>query len=249
LWINNEQRYRSLVSGERTTLAGAFHRADWRTVGVEPGVTFAWPEGEFYGYDTVYDSHTLGYRGPPFSWATMPDQYTMEQFQRAEHGKAGRDPLMAEITLVSSHTPWAPIPELIDWSQVGDGSIYGPMKQAGNSPGDVWGDPAKVRTEYRRSIEYTINTLISYVETYGDENLVFVVLGDHQPAPMITGDNASRDVPITIVAHDRAVLDRITGWGWADGLKPAPQSPVWPMNEFRDRFLTAFGPQAAPATR
>ena len=71
---------------------------------------------------------------------------------------------------------------------------------------------------------------------------MLVFLGDHQPAPIVTGDNASRDVPITIVAKDQAVLDQIAGWGWTDGLKPDPKAPVWQMDEFRDRFLTAFGP-------
>jgi hypothetical protein len=89
---------------------------------------------------------------------------------------------------------------------------------------------------------YSLNSLISYVETYGDDNLVLVFLGDHQPAPVVTGEDASRDVPITIVAHDPAVLDRISGWGWQDGLKPGPHAPVWRMDAFRDRFLTAFGP-------
>jgi len=36
-------------------------------------------------------------------------------------------------------------------------------------------------------------------------------------------------------------MDRIAGWGWQDGLRPSPRAPVWPMNAFRDRFLTAFG--------
>jgi hypothetical protein len=103
-------------------------------------------------------------------------------------------------------------------------------------------DPTRVRTDYRTSIEYSLDSLISYVETYGGDNLVLVFLGDHQPAPIVVGDGASRDVPITIVAHDRAVLDRVSGWGWQNGLKPGPQAPVWRMDAFRDRFLTTFGP-------
>jgi hypothetical protein len=78
------------------------------------------------------------------------------------------------------------------------------------------------------------------VQTYGDDNLVLVFLGDHQPASFVAGDDAGKDVPVTIVARDRAVLDRIAGWGWQDGLRPDPQAPVWPMESFRDRFLTAF---------
>ena len=50
-------------------------------------------------------------------------------------------------------------------------------------------------------------------------------------------------MPITIIAHDPAVLDRISGWGWQDGLRPEPDAPVWPMDAFRDRFFAAFGPQ------
>ncbi|MFD0520931.1 LTA synthase family protein [Paractinoplanes durhamensis] len=105
LWIDNQQRYRSLVNTDRLTLTRAFKRAGYRTVGVEPGVTFAWPEGQFYGYDQVWDSHTLDYHGPMLSWSTMPDQFVMKQFQQLEYAKKNRGPLLAEITLTSSHTP------------------------------------------------------------------------------------------------------------------------------------------------
>jgi hypothetical protein len=240
LWIDNQQRYRNLVSGDRFTLTNAFHRASWQTVGVMPRLTDTWPEKAFYEFERIYDFRNLGYQGPSFSFATMPDQYTMSFFQRTEMAKAERGPVMAEIELISSHAPWAPLPRLVDWDAVGDGSIFNPQPGEGLQPNDVWGEPAKVRTEYRRSVEYTLQTLIEYIEKYGDDDLVFVFLGDHQPAPIITGENASRDVPITIVSRDRGVQERVAAWGWQDGLKPGPQTPVWPMNSFRDRFLTTF---------
>jgi len=40
-------------------------------------------------------------------------------------------------------------------------------------------------------------------------------------------------------------MDRIGGWRWQDGMLPSPQAPVWPMNAFRNRFLTAFGSSAS----
>lgn len=247
LWIKNQQRYDRVTSSDRLALTGAFQRAGaWRTVGIMPGVTRAWPEGRFYGLDSIYDSRYLGYKGPNFSWAPVPDQYSLSAFERLEHGKQGREPLMAEIILVSSHTPWAPLPKMIGWDEVGDGSVYDAINKTGKDPKEVWKDPNQVRTEYRRSIEYSVSSLISYVEKYGDDNTVLVFLGDHQPAPIVTGDNASRDVPIAIVAHDPAVMDRISGWGWQDGLKPGPKAPVWRMDTFRDRFLTAYGPQPGP---
>ncbi|MFG2891052.1 sulfatase [Streptomyces sp. NPDC048248] len=241
LWIKNQQRYRSVTSSDRLTLTGAFRRARaWRTVGIMPGVTGAWPEGKFYGLDNVYDTHHLGYRGPKFSWSRVPDQYSLAAFERLEHGKPDREPLMSENILVSSHNPWAPIPKMIDWGKVGNGSVYDAIEKQGKTPEEVWKDPARVRTEYRRAIAYSLRSLISYVEKYGNENTVLVFLGDHQPVATAAGENAGRDVPITIVAHDPAVMQRISDWGWQDGLKPGASAPVWRMDEFRDRFLAAY---------
>jgi hypothetical protein len=131
---------------------------------------------------------------------------------------------------------------LRDWSRVGDGSTYH-AADGGRDPADsVLGrDNALVRDDYRRCIEYSLSSLISYVEHYGGDDLVLVMLGDHQPAPVITGANASRDVPVSVVARDPAVLDRVDDWGWQPGLWPTPDAPTWPMSAFRDRFLTAFG--------
>ena len=73
-----------------------------------------------------------------------------------------------------------------------------------------------------------------------DNNLVMIMLGDHQPATVVTGANATHDVPITIIAHDPKVLDRISLWRWQSGMLPSPQAPVWPMDAFRNRFLAAY---------
>jgi hypothetical protein len=244
LWIDNQQRYNDLTGSDRFTLSGAFKRAGWRTVGMVPSTDEDWPEGEsLYDFDKVYDSRNVGYAGPEFSYATMPDQYTLSAFQRLELARPNRGPLMAEIDLVSSHTPWVPLPRMIDWSMVGDGSVFDEMADAGESPDDVWPDPQRVQAAYGRSIEYSWETVISFVETYRPEDLVLIVLGDHQPATIVSGSDASHDVPITIVADDPAVIDQIDSWGWDDGLAPDPDAPVWMMDSFRDRFLTAYGPQ------
>jgi hypothetical protein len=249
LWVDNQQRYDHLVGSDRMTLSGAFRKAGWRTVGQVPEHNRDWPEGQFFGYEQYYDARNVGYEGPNFFYALMPDQYTLSAFQRLERSRPGHAPVMAEIDLVTSHTPWVPLPKLVDWKDVGDGSVFKPMPAAGQQPEDVWPDPVKVRAAYGESIQYSLSTLISYVRTYGDRDLVLVFLGDHQPAPIVSGENASRDVPVTIVAGDQAVLDRIAGWGWHDGLNPGPQAPVWPMSALRDRLLTAFGPQVAARTK
>jgi hypothetical protein len=244
LWIDSQQRYDELAASQRLTLTRAFHRAGWRTVGVMPGNDTPWQQSEFLGYDRVYDAQDMGYRGPRFSWASMPDQYTLLKFESTEHATRTRQPVMAEITLVSSHAPWEPIPRLINWKDVGDGSVFDGMAPTDDPPQAILTrKPGRVQADYRAAIEYSLSSLISYVETYGDDKLVLIFLGDHQPSPIVTGYGVSRDVPITIVTRDRAVLNRISTWGWQDGLKPGPQAPVWRMDAFRDRLLTAFGAQ------
>jgi hypothetical protein len=246
LWIDTQQRYDELAASRRLTLTRAFHQAGWRTVGVMPGNDTPWQESASLGYDRVYDAQDMGYRGPRFSWASMPDQYTLLRFESTEHATRTRRPVMAEITLVSSHAPWEPIPGLVSWKAVGDGSVFNGMATADDPPQAILTrKPGRVRADYRASIEYSLSALISYVETYGDDKLVLIFLGDHQPSPIVTGYGVSRDVPITIVTRDRSVLNRISSWGWQDGLKPGPQAPVWRMDAFRDRFLTAFGSRTA----
>ena len=249
LWVDSQRRYDDLMATDRATLSATFKRAGWRTVGDVPSNRQDWPDGtSFYRYDTIYDARNVGYAGPGFSYASMPDQYVLSAFQRLELVKPGHRPVMAEIDLVSSHTPWTPLPHLVAWGDVGNGSVFRGM-DGGPAPQVVWRDPEQVRAAYAQSIEYSLNTLVSFVLNCHDSNdLVLVVLGDHQPARVVSGTGASHDVPITIIARDPAVMSRISAWGWQDGLRPRPDAPVWPMDAFRDRFLTAFGPPPAPAT-
>ncbi|WP_133900574.1 CDP-alcohol phosphatidyltransferase [Actinophytocola oryzae] len=244
LWVDNQQRRFTLNELDRMTLSIAFNRAGWRTSGVVPANTEDWPDGDMYHFDKVYDSRNVGYEGPKFGYGPVPDQYTLQRFEHDERRRYG--PVMAEIDLVSSHTPFTPIPTMVDWDKVGDGSVYDPMPAKGPQAGDVWPDPTKVRAAYTASIKYSLQSLISYIRTYGDDDLVVVFLGDHQPAPIIASQEGTRDVPITIVAKDPAVMRDMRGWGWDEGLNPSPKAPVWPMDQFRDRFLAAYGPPSGP---
>jgi hypothetical protein len=230
------------VGSDRFTLSDAFKRAGWRTVADDPSDDRDWPEGRsFYHYDRVYNSLDVGYHGPKFSYAPVPDQFTLGTLQRLELAKTDRKPVMAEVDLVSSHTPWTPLPHMVAWDQLGDGSIFDGMPQQGKSPSVVWRDANQVRAVYGQSIQYSLQALVSFVTTFHDDNLVLVVLGDHQPFSIVSGTGPNRDVPISVIAHDPRVLDRISSWGWQAGLRPSPDAPVWPMDAFRDRFLTAYG--------
>jgi phosphatidylglycerophosphate synthase len=233
-FVNTQGRYDELVKSDRLTLASAFGRAGWTTVALDPSNNRNWPEGKsFYHYDQVYDRRNVGYRGQTFGFSSMPDQYTLLAFQRLVLAKAHTRPVFAEIDTTSSHTPWTRVPPFIPWNEVGDGSIFKrlPVDRSGLTD---------TQHGYSTSIVYALRSLFAWMQRYGDENTVLIVLGDHQPSRVVAG-RPGHDVPISIVAHDPAVLDRIAGWGWDDGLQPGSAAPVWPMSAFRNRFLDAFG--------
>jgi len=240
LWIDSQVRYDSLMLSERPSLVRLFQRAGWRTVGVMPAITMAWPEGDYFGYDQLYSAPELDYRGLPFNYVTMPDQFTLARFQQWERARTERGPVMAEIALLSSHAPWTPVPRLIDWASVGDGSIFSAQASSGDAPEVVWQDQARVMRHYRESAEYVVQTLASYVAQFGDENLVMLILGDHQPMPFVTGNTDNRDVLVHLVARDPAVLDAVAGWEWSSGMLPGAGAPVWRMDRVRDRVLETF---------
>jgi phosphatidylglycerophosphate synthase len=246
LWVDNQLIYERLLDSDRMTLSDAFGREGWRTVGLLPSNDEEWPDGQaFYRFDKVYSSSDLGYRGPAFGFSEMPDQYALSAFQRLELARHNRGPLMAEIDLASSHAPWAPLPRLVPWNSLGDGSVFNRIHDRAESAEDLWRDPGNVEAAYARSIEYSLRTVFSFVERYGDDDLVMILLGDHQP-PVVSGDAASHDVPITVITRDADVIDRISGWDWQAGMRPDPDAPVWPMDSFRDRFLAAYSPQSPP---
>jgi hypothetical protein len=257
VWVNTRRRYAQLTASNRFTLSDAFKRAGWRTVDDVPSNNRFWAPGKtFYHYDKVYDRRDVGYHGPTFAYASMPDQYVLAALQRLELAKQHRRPVFAEVDLVSSHTPWTRIPRQIPWGKVGDGSIYNriPVKHTSRdslSINAAWAwlqknGSAPVRSAYSQSIQYTMSSLVSFVQHFHDPNLVVIALGDHQPWTIVSGQQPSHEVPISVITKDAAVLKRIGGWGWNNGLRPNPDAPVWRMSAFRDHFLTTFG--STPAT-
>ncbi len=241
LWVNSNDRYDQLLSSHRYTLSEAFKGAGYRVVDDVPADDRPWGTGlSFYHWDKIYNRLDVGYHGPTYAYAPLPDQYLYAALQRQELSKPHRRPLFAEIDTVSSHWPWTKIPPLIPWSEVGNGSVYNHL------PVDRIGEQSAVEG-YGHSIDYSLRALFSFVTHYGDKNLVMVVLGDHQPAHQVSGLGVDHNVPISIIAHDPKVLRRAANWGWVAGMRPTSAAPVWRMSAFRNRFLRTFSsPRPSP---
>jgi hypothetical protein len=249
LWIDNQSLYDRLVAArDRLTLTRAFAEAGHRTVTIRPAITLPWPEGKILGFQQIYAAKDLGYRGKPYNWITMPDQYTLAEFERRE--RAGpHPPLYAEMALISSHAPWTPVPPVLeDWSAIGNGKVFSRWAEMGDPPEVVWRDPERVRQQYTQAIDYVLGVLASYATHFVDQRTLLIVVGDHQPAPLITGEGAGRDVPIHVISGPAQLLEPFLAWGLRPGMVPAPDQPVRRMDQFRDWFLGAFSRPAGTPT-
>ncbi|TQJ08478.1 CDP-alcohol phosphatidyltransferase family protein [Lapillicoccus jejuensis] len=249
LWVDRQSRYDALLASSRPTLSSVFARDGWRTVAVVPSTVGSWPQGRaFYRFDRVYGRDDLGYAGPTFGFSTMPDQYALAALQRLElapRERRGGPPVMAQVELTSSHAPWAPLPTTVPAETLGDGRVFGPVAARARSAAQLWQDPSQVPAAYRTSVAYSLRSVVDLVAAAHDDDLVVLVVGDHQPSTVVTGPGAGHDVPVTVVAHDPAVLRAVEGWGWTPGLRPGAGAPVWRMDALRDRVLTTFSSPAA----
>ncbi len=236
LRIDGQARYDRLMTSERRSLNRLFGAAGWRTGAAMPAITLDWPEAGWFGYDVTLDAAGLDYRGEPFDWVTMPDQYTLSAIDAKLRGG---DPVMVEAALISSHAPWTPLPRILPWEEIGDGSVFDGNHRDGDTPPEVWSDPERIRTQYALSLDYSLEVIGQWIARQHDDALL-VVLGDHQPAQLLTGEGASADVPLHILSRDPALLDRLPASLFGPGMTPAPDRPALPMQAFRALMATAF---------
>ena len=189
----------------------------------------------------------------PATWATVARRSatpacptsTPGSTSTIESSPTPHAPVMAEIDLVSSHTPWTPLPRLVPWAQVGDGSVFDPQPAEGLVTRRRLGGSAHAcRKLYGESVQYSLSARCSRSCTPTRSRIwCSSSLGDHQPARVVSGPDADHDVPITIIAQDPDGLrgHRLVAVG-RPATRPSPDAPVWRMDRFRDRFLDAFSP-------
>ncbi len=236
--VDGQARYHAALASGRETLFHLAGNAGFHTAAVMPAITLDWPEALLMGFETVLPAEDLGYAGLPFNWVTMPDQYTLAATDRLLRDGADERRLFAQIALISSHAPWVPVPDLVAWVAIGDGTIYNEVAQSGDRPDVVWRDQDRVRAQYRKAVGYSLDSVFAYAALHADEPPLMIVLGDHQTSGYIALDDRT-DVPVHLIGPPELIA-RIDDWGWAEGLVPADDGPVLPMEAMRDMLLNSY---------
>ncbi|PYR07226.1 MAG: hypothetical protein DMF99_23405 [Acidobacteria bacterium] len=90
------------------------------------------------------------------------------------------------------------------------------------------------------ALSYDFTSIAGYVGAHADRDTVMIVLGDHQPPAAVSGEHASWDVPVHVIASRTAVLDRLVGHGFQRGLTPRRPS-LGRMHTLLPMLLDAFG--------
>lgn len=244
MWLDTQARYRALIASPRRTLFHYAQDAGRRTVAIKPAHVFPWPEGDYFGFDAIYNAADLGYKGQPFNWVTMPDQFTLHALDRLERSDPDRTPLVVQVALVSSHAPWVPIPELVDWDDIGTGTIFDQWALSGDPPEVVWRDHDRVRDQFRLAVDYSLQSVGAWAARHAGDPPLMVVLGDHEPARFVSGVDGF-DVPVHVIGP-ADLVDRFADLDWTEGMIPSPATPSIRMDGMRDALLSRLGSGATP---
>ncbi len=229
-----------LMAQQRETMVAPFARQGYRSVAIMPGIQSGWPEGKFYGFDTIYGAPDLAYQGPSFGWWDVTDQFCLAKVDALEVAPAPEDraPVFVVFPTISSHTPFTPVPPYQpDWTRALTPDPYDAqaLQQAYDVPPD-WLD---LGPGYVAALNYAYATFGGYLRFRADRDLVMILIGDHQPPAVVTGEGASWEVPVHVVTNRRAVLDRLLRRGFTAGL--APRHPaISKMHAVTPVLLDAF---------
>ena len=232
----NQLQYDLLGVSRPRSMARIAHEAGYRTILVEPNTNRASRVADFYDFDVTYNSWNFDYAGPPFAWATMPDQYVLD-FIRRRVIENNEGPFFAAYVLVSSHAPWSRIPTLVpDWSAVGNGQIYNsyPLHRAQTN----WPDFSNASEPYITSIEYDLQVLRGYLANYVRDDSLVIILGDHQPVSELTENSPSWAVPVHVMSRDPDLVAPFLARGYAYGMVPGQST--FPMESFLMDFLSDY---------
>ncbi len=227
-----------VLNSDRKSLPRYLKAAGYRAIEVMPGIKKPAPEASFWGFDKDYDAATLGYAGPEFGWFDVPDQYTLSQVSAREL-TPGHAPLFAQIVLVSSHTPFAPVPPYLDdWN---DATEFKSVPMADwpriYAPPD-WNNLDK---PYLDSVAYDLKTLGAWL-SHLDNNALVIILGDHQPPEITRGANQAWTVPVYALSREASLIRPFEAEGYVAGDDPPATDHPIGMEKFLGMFLDAYGP-------
>jgi hypothetical protein len=247
--VSDPKRYDLLLTTRRPTLVRLFRERGYDAFALMPGLRADWAEGAFYGFDAILDSRSLEYAGPAFGFWRIPDQFALARLDALAIRPGARPPAFVFFPTITSHIPFQPVPPYQpDWGRVLGAEPFdraGVERVTAGLP-----DWNRLAPAYVQTINYAYEWLAGYLQRPAARDFVMIVVGDHQPVATVSGQHASWDVPVHVIAGRNAVLRALTEAGFRPGLTPA-RPAIGAMHDLTRVLLAAFdtGPETHLAHR
>lgn len=231
-----------LLTSKRPTLVSWFKQYGYHTVGVYPALSWDWDERKFYGFDQFIDGRDLKYQGPKLGYWWTPDQFTMIRIDELAPAKGAARPRFLMFPTITTHIPFAPVPPLAkDRIKLLSDTPFEPEEAARAMAEPV--DWLKLGINFQRIIAYQNEWLSWYFEQARESikkrPAVFILIGDHQPSSVVSGEGAPWDVPVYILSADADLLAGFQKLGFTSGLIPA-RPVLGGMDDFTRMLETVF---------
>lgn len=221
--INNQHLYTSLYDSGAYGLPAFLGNQGYATWTVQAGYRTrpGRPVSNPWGYDHTLYFDELDYHGHRWGWGVVPDQYALG-FAGEKIQAAAEQPHFMMFTGVSTHVPWNEGPGLApDWRVLGRSDVDS-SKQKG-----FW---SKIKDRFTGKADNCLSlncfqdsmtseweVLTRFIESLPGQELMIVIVGDHQP-PVLPTKGAA--VPLHFITRGVSGMVQLEDAGFVKGLVP-----------------------------
>jgi len=225
LWIANEPLYHKFIESESPNLVRILKSLGYHTVYLgpanraRPGIPIRNP----YGFDRLVEYNDLHYRGRPYGWGMIPDQYSLF-YANYHYLETVNKPVLLYFTSLATHTMWkdrAVPPVVEDWRSLNT--------TTGEDRKETLGEHLKIRISetllqpykpdnFLKLIRYDLRVFQRFITGEIPENSVIVIVGDHQP-PLVTRQKHGTETILHIISRDTTLLGQFPRDGFARGFR------------------------------
>ncbi len=187
----------------------------------------------FYGVDEWLRFPDLQYDGPLYGWGpSPPDQYALNYANESMNQSSDAPHVFFFITQ-NSHYPWTPLPEVAPVWQTLNDAPPAPPAPTQRQPVEV------MRQQYLASIQYELRMVTDFIVKEGDEDDIFIFIGDHQPARVARYADGW-DTPVHIVSQNEKFVESFAEFGFVPGLFTRSRDPAIHHEGFYSLFMRVF---------
>ena len=122
-----------------------------------------------------------------------------------------------EAILTGSHAAFdIQAPYLADWDRIGDGAVFSDLPPV-VFPVE-WTELSQASAAYGAAVVHVVTVLKEFIRRFLDGPELVIIVGDHQPAVELIGEDQPWSVPVHVISRNPDVIAEFSRRGY---------TPVW----------------------